>query len=529
MRLQNKKNTFGRREFLGSSLLSVIGACGLSRIAYSNPGASKPNILFVFADQLRNHVMGYMEQEPVVTPNFDRISRQGQYFINAISNCPICTPYRAMLMTGRYPLTTKMTVNSQPGLKQELSADETCIAEVLKSAGYSTGYIGKWHLDSPSLNRSDSPKDGATAWDCWTEPGPRRQGFDYWHAYNTSNNHFHPHYWENSPTKKFFKEWSPKHETDVAIDFMQKVKTDKPFALFMSWNPPHGPYVAPKEYVDLYEGKKLPLKKNAQPRKWQKNYYGAVTSIDSEFGRLMKYLDSSGLSENTIVVFTADHGEMMGSHGYNQKTVFYEESINVPLIIRWPGKIKPKRNEMIFNAFDFMPTLLGLAGLRVPGTVEGTDYSATLLGKNSEEPDSAFIAHYPAPGKSQYVDIKQACWWAKNGKVLSEKGYDCEKWGYRGVRTKRYTYIVDRMPSSASGKFSFEVSEINKLNQIRQLDDCKGAQSYRTRRYLFDNKKDPLQLNPTVVENIEDNRIAVELENELKKWLEKMKDPFPLL
>ena len=407
MKTQDTKNTYGRREFLRSSLSSVIAISGLSNIAYSKTQPSKPNILFVFADQLRNHTMGYMQQEPVITPNFDRISGQGQYFTNAISNCPICTPFRAMLMTGRYPLTNKMIVNSMLGLKQELSVDETCIAEVLKRAGYSTGYIGKWHLDSPSLNHSDSPKDGADGWDGWTQPGPRRQGFDFWHAYNTNNNHFHPHYWENSRKKQYFEEWSPKHETDVAIDFIQKAKNDKPFALFVSWNPPHPPYVAPKEYVELYEGKELPLRKNAQPRKWQKNYYGAVTSIDAEFGRLIKFLDSRELLDNTIVVFTADHGEMLGSHGYDQKTVFYEESINIPLIIRWPGKIKPKRNEMIFNAFDFMPTLLGLIGLQIPETVEGTDYSATLLGRDSAEPDSAFIAHYPA--KRNSVKLREKC------------------------------------------------------------------------------------------------------------------------
>ena len=229
----------------------------------------------------------------------------------------------------------------------------------------------------------------------------------------------------------------------------------------------------------------------------------------------------------TIVVFTADHDEMLGSHEYNEKTVFYEESINIPLIIRWPGKIKPKRNEMIFNAFDFMPTLLGLIGLQIPETVEGTDYSATLLGRDSAEPDSAFVAHYPAPGQNEYIDIKQACWWAKNGKVLSEKGYDCKKWGYRGVRTKNYTYVVDRMPISARQIFSFEVSESN-LKQIRQLDDCKGDTSYRIQRYLFDNNKDPFQLNPKVVENFKDDPIAVELESKLKKWIEKMNDQFPL-
>lgn len=109
-----------------------------------------------------------MNEDPVITPNLDKLAREGMAFTNAVSTCPICTPFRAMLMTGRFPMSTGMTSNCMPGTDHELNVHETCLGDILKESGYRTGYIGKWHLEIPSLNRSETPEDGATdAWDGW--------------------------------------------------------------------------------------------------------------------------------------------------------------------------------------------------------------------------------------------------------------------------------------------------------------------------------------------------------------------------
>jgi len=455
------------------------------------------------ADQFRKQAMGFMNQDPVITPNFDKFAERSMVFTNAVSTCPICSPYRAMLMTGRFPLSTGVTSNCMPGTDLQLKDDEICFGDVLRANGYQTGYIGKWHLEIPSLNKAKNPPDGATvSWDGWTAPGPRRHGFDFWYAYNCNGSHFDPVYWKDTPKRIDIKQWSVEHETDVAIDFIKKRQKEKPFALFVSWNPPHTPYVAPDKYKALYEDKKLPPRPNVKSsQKYEKSvmpYYAAVSSCDDNFDRLLKALDELGIANNTIVVFTADHGEMMGSHGRFAKSVWFEESIGIPFMIRWPKRIKPRRENMPFAVYDFMPTILGLMGLPIPKTVEATDYSALLLGKDMQKPTSALIASYGNPGKLLALGQKPSKW-ALAAEKLRLKGIDWRTIGYRGLRTKRYTYVVDR-----------------------------GRQGKNLKRLLYDNEKDPYQLNPIQATYAEENPIMAELDKELQRWLNKMKDPFPL-
>jgi arylsulfatase A-like enzyme len=472
-------------------------ACGADAVA------KKPNLLFIFADQFRRQAMGFMNQDPVITPNFDKFAQKGLVFTNAISSCPICTPFRAMLMTGQYPLSTGMVSNCMPGTDLELSKDEVCIGDVLKANSYQTGYIGKWHLDIPSLNKAKNPPDGArNSWDGWTPPGPRRHGFDFWYAYNCNGSHFDPNYWKDSPKRIDIEQWSVEHEKDVAVDFIKSCKKDKPFALFISWNPPHTPYVAPDKYKALYEGKELPPRPNVKPsKKYEKShipYYAAVSSCDDNFGQLLEALDELGIADDTVVVFTADHGEMMGSHGRFAKSVWFEESIGIPFLIRWPGRIKPGREDMPFAVYDFMPTILGLMGLPIPSTVESIDYSSVLLGQKMSKPSSVFIASYGNPGKLLAVG-QEPSKWALAAAKLHEKGIDWRTVGYRGLRTKRYTYVVNQ-----------------------------GRQGKTLRRLLYDNEKDPYQLNPIEATHANENPVMAKLDKELQQWLDKMNDPFPL-
>lgn len=202
----------------------------------------KPNILYIFADQWRRQAVGYANEDPVKTPVIDEFSKESMVFNQALTVSPLCSPHRASLLTGKYPLSTGVYTNCKTGADIMLQPDEVCIGDVLKKDGYRTGYIGKWHLDLPDRNISEHPESGAKGWDAFTPPGPKRHGFDYWYSYGAWDKHMSPHYWQDTPEKIQVNEWSVKHETDKAIQFIENDDNHDPFALFISWNPPHSPF-----------------------------------------------------------------------------------------------------------------------------------------------------------------------------------------------------------------------------------------------------------------------------------------------
>jgi len=498
MKLSVSSNSVYGILFMIGSILLIISGCTVTE-----PEPEKPNLLFVFADQFRKQAVGFMDEDQAITPALDRLAEEGLAFTNAVSSCPICTPYRAMLMTGRFPISTGMASNCMPGTDLEMKENERTIGDMLKENGYSTGYIGKWHLEIPSLNKSESPVDGATdTWDGWTPPGKRRHGFEFWYAYNCNGKHFNPNYWKDTPERIDIDRWSVAHETDIAINFIRDRPPDKPFALFLAWNPPHNPYVAPDQYMAMYENinltERINVKSTELSGKRYRAYLAAVTSCDDNFGRLMSFLDQEGLSENTIVVFTSDHGEMMGSHGRYAKSIWYDESIGIPFIIRWRKKIKPGMEEMPFACYNFMPTLLGLMGIEIPRQVEGTDYSELITGGKQKKANSAVIAGYGNPAGLLAVG-QQPSIWALQADSLHRSGIDWRMVGYRGLRTERYTYVVDR-----------------------------GRKNEYLKRYLYDNLEDPFQMEPVIAERAEENRIMMKLDAELRSWLNEMHDPFTL-
>jgi arylsulfatase A-like enzyme len=464
----------------------------------------KPNLIYIFADQWRRQAMGFSKEDPVITPNMDKFAEGSMVFNNAISCFPLCSPHRASLLTGKYPLSTGMFTNCKIGCDVRLKEEEICIGEVLKAGKYKTGYIGKWHLDLPELNLCDAPISGAKDWDAFTEQGPKRHGFDFWHSYGAWDEHLTPHYWEDTSKMIKINQWSVEHETDVAIDYIRKNEKNKPFALFISWNPPHSPYdQVPEKYKKIYEDNEIKFRANVsvdpltchtgevleggfeKVQENTKNYFAAVTGLDDNLGRILKELKAQGLHENTIVVLTSDHGEMMASHGLMTKHVWYEESIGVPFIISWPGKIKKGSTNALLNTPDIMPTLLSLLDLEVPSTVEGIDLSEVVKGECKSKMESAFIC--ACPGRDVFL------------KAFEEKGRDPKEFGWRGVRTERYTYVA--------------------YKGYYPNDD-------NMERILYDNQSDPFQMNPVSIENIEENTIAKELEGELINWLVKLKDPF---
>lgn len=462
----------------------------------------KPNLLYIFADQWRRQAVGFEGEDPVLTPNIDAFAHEAAIVSNALTCSPLCSPHRASLLTGKYPISTGVYTNCKVGADVMLRPDEVCISDVLSRSGYRTGYIGKWHLDLPERNVTDDPLSGAADWDAYTPPGPKRHGFEYWYSYGAWDEHLSPHYWKDSPEKIKVQQWSTEHETDQAIQFIQNRNRKQPFALFVSWNPPHSPFdQVPEKYKKMYDGKQIVFRENVSATTFfvhtgesieggieelkdkQLNYFAAVSGIDDQFGRLLHVLKEEGLDSNTIVVLTSDHGEMMGSHGLMAKHVWYEESIGVPFCIRWPNMIPEMRTDLLLNTVDIMPTLLRFLDLEIPMSVEGADLSGFLLNREKGGPEEAFIVAYP--GRKEVIEEFQ------------KAGIDNREYGWRAVRTHDYTYVIHH--GYAPG---------DKLV-----------------RYLYDLRTDPYQLQPEEIEHISEHLLARELELKLQHWLKEMKDP----
>ena len=375
--------------------------------------AERPNVVFVFGDQWRAQATGYAGDPNVQTPNLDRFAGESLSFTHAVSNCPVCSPWRATLMTGQYPLTHGVFVNDVPVL-----GAPTYLAEVFRDAGYDTAYIGKWHIDG----------HGRSAY----IPPERRKGFDYWRVRECTHDYNDSFYYADGPEKLWWEGYDAIAQTRDAERYLRSCDPARPFMLMLSWGPPHDPYeTAPEAFRGLYRPEDLILRPNVpdelapQAREWLAGYYAHCSALDWCFGELLKTLEAAGVAEKTLVVFTSDHGDMVGSHGARNKQRPWDESILVPLLLRYPALFgrEERRVETPINSPDLMPTLLGLAGLPVPPTVEGYDFAPFLRGE-AEAPDPAALIELPAC-------FHQYAYW--NG------GRD-----WRGLRTQRYTYVIDR-------------------------------------------------------------------------------------
>jgi arylsulfatase A-like enzyme len=397
------------------------------------------NLLYVFADQLRYRSVGYAGDPQAVTPNLDRFASQGVNFFNTVASAPVCTAYRASLLTGKHTTSHGMVIN-----ELRMNPNQRCLGHVLTEAGYHTGYIGKWHLYANELGNHDAPRNS------FVPRGPHRLGFDgEWMAYNFHHRNYGSYYHTESPEKMFYGEgvYEPDAQTDFAIDFVRRAaRREQPFALFLSWGPPHdpwGPDNVPHRFWQMFENTSFPHPPNYRPHNdepyaddwarlsdddraqledWRRGYYAQTTSMDWNFGRLLAALDDIGVSENTIVVFTSDHGEMFGAHGRRAKNIFYEEACRVPMLMRWPGTIPSGiTSDVCLATVDILPTLLTMLRLQHPDELEGMDLAHCAVSQAGPEPEAAFMQICGAT----------AAW---------EDGHE-----WRALRNKRYTYAVYRV------------------------------------------------------------------------------------
>jgi arylsulfatase A-like enzyme len=365
---------------LAAGLLNVSGTSSETAAGTSPTQSRRPSILLILPDQWRGQDLGCMGNSEVRTPQLDRLASQGFLFRTTFANTPVCCPARANILTGKYAHKNGMVANDL-----RLRESETTIAELFAGNGYRTGFIGKWHLD------------GGKRLPGFVPPGPRRQGFAFWAANECDHRHFRPTYFRDEDRPITEDRFEPEVWTDRAVEFLKQAGED-PFFLVVSMGPPHDPYGAPERFMKLYDPGKLTMRPNwiegvpGAGRKEVAAYYAAMTSVDEQVGRLLKALDDSGRSEDTIVVFTSDHGDMLGSHGQRLKRKPWEESIRVPGILRYPAKVKPGRvSDTLLTHVDIAPTLLALCGLPVPNDMQGADLSGVLLGRTDRGPDSAFF------------------------------------------------------------------------------------------------------------------------------------------
>ena len=444
-----------------------------------------PNLIYVLADQLRYQSLGYAGDLKALTPNIDRLASEGVSFCNCISGHPMCAPYRASLFTGKYPSSTGMVVN-----ELRMNPEHRCIGHVLTDAGYETAYIGKWHLWA---NSTDHSKDENQ----FVPPGPNRLGWDgYWAAYNFRHHYYDAFYFEDTPERIQVDGYEPDVQTDMAIEWLNEHSdSDEPLCLFLSYGTPHDPWQqnnVPEEWLAQFEETDFPLCEtyadgsaeywhprmdrqwwldNVKPNlpRWQRIYYAMIANLDWNVGRLLQWIEAAGLRDDTLFVFSSDHGEMFGAHGRIAKNIFYEEACRIPMLLRWPGRVpQGSISDVCMNVPDIMPTLLGLLDLPIPGEVEGLDLSHCALGEPGTEPEAAFM----------------------QGMGHTFLWLDGNEW--RAARDKRFTYAIMRADGS---------------------------------EYLFDNQADPWQTR-NLIHDLNYEGHLERLRAFMARQIEALADPF---
>ena len=494
-------------------IYSLVGVWVYGETPQERP-VSEPNIIYIFPDQMRNAAMGIWQKspykdsvrftgDPVYTPNLDKFAEESIVLTSAMSNNPVSSPHRGSLMTGMFSENNGVPVNCSSNRPfSSLRTDVMCISDVLKEAGYSCGYIGKYHMDHPTPNDPQRPGNyvgnGNIIHDAYT-PKEKRHGFDFWYSYGTYNVFKHPHYWDSQGVRHEINEWSPNHETDKAIEFLRNEnherKKDRPFFLMVSYNPPHTPNKSlddcMEEDYNLYKDKsisELLIRPNVdlsmKRTKSAPYYFAQITGIDRNFGRLLKELEHLGLTENTIVIFSSDHGDTMCSQGVEDpKNSPYSESFNVPFIVRYPGVLKPGIDtELILSTPDIMPTILGLCNLkgRIPGNVEGRNYAAWLIERSREVP------------------LRNGALYLRNSpdKKVADKDFTAYFPVARGIKTYHYTLALT----------------IDKVT--RKLESV----------LFYDDINDPYQMAPLDMDS--NKKVLKDLYKEMAKLLKEANDPW---
>jgi arylsulfatase A-like enzyme len=349
----------GRLASPGRWLAALAIVCCFTSYGLANDKPKRPNVIMILADDLGWGDVGFNGRKDYRTPNLDRFARQGMRFTRWYTAAVVCAPSRAALMTGKYTIHNRVVLNNE-----DLPRDEVTMAAALRQAGYTTALFGKWHHGKPRPPEK-------------TYVHPLDRGFDEFFGYTNAK-----HAWEKYPKKlwdgrelKDVKGYADTLFTDRSIDFLKRNR-DRPFFLYLAYVAPHLHVEAPPEDVALYKGK---FKEKDEKKPVNASYAAMITRLDKEIGRLLMALDDLGLAEDTVVLFSSDHGATFevgnaGASNYHdsnrpfrgQKRTLWEGGIRVPALVRWPGHIPAgKTSDVPMHMCDVFPTVLAAAGVKV--------------------------------------------------------------------------------------------------------------------------------------------------------------------
>jgi arylsulfatase A-like enzyme len=395
----------------------------------------RPNIIYFFSDEQIYSAFNMVNKD-VYTPNLNRLASMGMTFNQCVSNCPVCVPYRNILVNGRM-VRDDLVVSNYPN--QAYTNKYESYASILKRNGYKTAYVGKLHLNDNGYNGADAIKNNLT------------YGYDYWQQ-TTGEDCINVSYYDfNSAQDKIYEGYAPTGQMNDALGYIrQNSKESSPFLLTLSIFPPHavernGRYLntdAPEKWVDYYKDKEITFRAGVS-KEFQtpeaaddiRQYYAHCSAIDEELGRLIDTLEQEGILDNTSIIYSSDHGDMLWTHGRSSgKGMPYEEAIRVPLIVAYKNEVKESAvSNALISAIDMAPSILGLAGIEKPDYMDGIDFSDLFRGEEINTPDAVYI--------------------------LAAEGGVQNKWN--GLRTNQYTY--------SEGYYEFLFDNLEDPSQLKNL------------------------------------------------------------
>lgn len=395
------------------------------------------NVLMLYTDQQRWDALGAAGNPHILTPNLDRLASRGALFENAFCNNPVCMPSRQSMLSGQYPSTLGCTTN---GI--EMDEGVWTLPRILKAYGYHTASIGKLHFKNHANrdHREPHPRYGFDTLILSDEPGCYDDAYIKWVAdqdpAQVENCRVStPPAWEGTPVVKQPRNThepyvfeGPEYLTHTAfvaeemLTYLRQRDTGQPFFAIAGFYAPHTPLNPPQRFVDLYDPATLPLPtqdvdsalvpwtpmalSNEHWRKVKAYYYALVSHVDDQIGRILAYLKASGLDENTMVIFTSDHGEHLGDHGLIQKgPPGLDSCAHVPLIVALPRRFGGQRHTELIEAVDIAPTILDFCGVQAPPFFQGHSFRPLLEG-GAYEPRSSVYIEFREPLSTSWKTVR---------------------------------------------------------------------------------------------------------------------------
>ena len=409
---------------------AFVQASAAGAAASQASATTRPNVLFIMLDQWRFDCLGANGNQFIRTPHLDKLAGRSANFTQTCVQAPVCVPSRLSFFTGRYPHSHKNRVNYTP-----YQQPEPKMQRLLKDAGYQTGSVGKLHFHPPTAEHARDTGFDHVLLDDGIGRTDRYSDYVKWRKANDPNASVHyqttvknPAPDQNPYRAVIDKQYTPAAWTGRETRNLLRdlASSEPPFFLFSSYFKPHAPHTIPTPYDSMYNDVDIPLPKQVnleyihklplpvqkmvlrgRPRyntdrerlQWMyRCYYGDVTMLDDEIGATLDELERTGKADNTIIIVSSDHGDQLLEHGLFGKNVFFESSVRIPLLVSWPGHIRPGAYSDLIETVDVLPSVLELCGLPIPEHVQGRSFAPLLAGNRSlYDPRSALFAENIMP------------------------------------------------------------------------------------------------------------------------------------